>query len=134
MRAVAMLRSDQATEYPALRAIGDGPQALAERYPPMHDIVFTSGEGTLGNAGHCNALWTFLMPFSRFFGHYVSQHTRRSKRSFHRLGPTRGPTAPASSVSSAGCYSGSSSGCWPTHSPCAPSLSSSLARMGRASG
>jgi hypothetical protein len=27
----------------------------------------------LGNAGHCNALWTFLMPFSRFFGHYVGQ-------------------------------------------------------------
>ena len=25
------------------------------------------------NAGHCNALWTFLMPFSRFFGHYAGQ-------------------------------------------------------------
>jgi hypothetical protein len=40
----------------------------------MQDIVFTSGRGTLGNAGHCNALWTFLMPFSRFFGHYVGQY------------------------------------------------------------
>jgi len=73
VQAVAMLRSGQADEYPALRAVGDGPQALAERYPPMQDIVFTSGQGTLGNAGHCNALWTFLMPFSRFFGHYVGQ-------------------------------------------------------------
>ena len=73
VQAVAMLRSGQATEYPALRAVGDGPQALAERYPPTQDIVFTSGKGTLGNAGHCNALWTFLMPFSRFFGHYVGQ-------------------------------------------------------------
>jgi aldehyde:ferredoxin oxidoreductase len=35
--------------------------------------VFTSGKGTLGNAGHANALWTFLMPFGRFFGHYVGQ-------------------------------------------------------------
>jgi aldehyde:ferredoxin oxidoreductase len=73
VQAVEMLRSGQAAEYPALRAVGDGPQALAERYPPMQDIVFTSGRGTLGNAGHCNALWTFLMPFSRFFGHYVGQ-------------------------------------------------------------
>lgn len=74
VRAVAMLRSGQAGQYPALRAVGDGPQSLAERYPPMQDIVFTSGKGTLGNAGHCNALWTFLMPFSRFFGHYVGQY------------------------------------------------------------
>ena len=74
VQAVAMLRSGQATEYPALRAVGDGPQALAERYPAMQDIVFTGGKGTLGNAGHCNALWTFLMPFSRFFGHYVGQY------------------------------------------------------------
>jgi hypothetical protein len=59
--------------YPALRAIGDGPQALAERYPQLQDIVFTGGKRTLGNAGHCNALWTFLMPFSRFFGHYAGQ-------------------------------------------------------------
>jgi len=73
-QAVQMLRSGQAAEYPALRAVGDGPQALAERYPQMVDIVFTSGKGTLGNAGHCNALWTFLMPFSRFFGHYVGQY------------------------------------------------------------
>jgi len=73
VQAVAMLRSGQAVEYPALRAVGDGPQALAERYPPMQDVVFTSGKGTLGNAGHCNALWTFLMPLSRFFGHYVGQ-------------------------------------------------------------
>jgi aldehyde:ferredoxin oxidoreductase len=74
VQAVAMLRSGQAAEYPALRAVGDGPQALAERYPLMQDVVFTSGRGTLGNAGHCNALWTFLMPFSRFFGHYVGQY------------------------------------------------------------
>jgi len=73
VQAVAMLRSGQAAGYPALRAIGDGPQALAGRYPPMQDVVFTGGKGTLGNAGHCNALWTFLMPFSRFFGHYVGQ-------------------------------------------------------------
>jgi aldehyde:ferredoxin oxidoreductase len=73
-RAVEMLRSGQASEYPALRAVGDGPQALAELYPPMKEIVFTGGKGTLGNAGHCNALWTFLMPFSRFFGHYVGQY------------------------------------------------------------
>jgi aldehyde:ferredoxin oxidoreductase len=58
---------------PALRAVGDGPQALAERYPALQDIVFTSGRGTLGNPGHANALWTFLMPFSRFFGHYSGQ-------------------------------------------------------------
>jgi len=70
---IEMLRTPQASEYPALRAVGDGPQAMAERYPPMQDIVFTGGRGTLANAGHCNALWTFLMPFSRFFGHYVGQ-------------------------------------------------------------
>ncbi len=93
VQAVAMLRSGQATDaadrrrsgamsadarplsaaYPALRAVADGPQALAERYRGMQDLVFTGGPGTLGNAGHCNALWTFLMPFSRFFGHYVGQ-------------------------------------------------------------
>jgi hypothetical protein len=27
----------------------------------------------MGNAGHSNALWTFMMPFSRFFGHYSGQ-------------------------------------------------------------
>lgn len=73
VQAVAMLRSGQAGQYPALRAIGDGPQALVKRYPLMQDIVFTCGNGTLGNPGHCNALWTFMMPFSRFFGHYVGQ-------------------------------------------------------------
>jgi aldehyde:ferredoxin oxidoreductase len=73
VQAAEMLRSGRASEYPALRAVGDGPQALAEAYPAMRDIVFTSGKGTLGNAGHTNALWTFLMPFSRFFGHYVGQ-------------------------------------------------------------
>jgi aldehyde:ferredoxin oxidoreductase len=62
-----------AADYPAVEAIGHGPQALAERYPPMKDSVFTCGRGTLGNAGHCNALWTFLMPFSRFFSHYSGQ-------------------------------------------------------------
>lgn len=73
VRAVDMLRSGQARAYAALRQVGDGPQALAERYPLMQDIVFTSGRRTLGNPGHCNALWTFLMPFSRFFGHYSGQ-------------------------------------------------------------
>jgi aldehyde:ferredoxin oxidoreductase len=58
---------------PALRAVGDGPQALASRYPTLQEILFTSGPGTLGNPGHANALWTFLMPFSRFFGHYSGQ-------------------------------------------------------------
>jgi len=62
-----------AADYPAVEAIGHGPQALAERYPQMQDSVFTCGRGTLGNAGHCNALWTFLMPFSRFFSHYSGQ-------------------------------------------------------------
>jgi aldehyde:ferredoxin oxidoreductase len=71
--AAEMLRTPQAAEYPALQAVGDGPQAIAERYPPMQGIVFTGGKKTLANAGHCNALWTFLMPFSRFFGHYVGQ-------------------------------------------------------------
>jgi aldehyde:ferredoxin oxidoreductase len=52
--AIQMLRSGRASEYPALRAVGDGPQALAERYPGMGDIVFTGGKGTLGNAGHAN--------------------------------------------------------------------------------
>ncbi|MGD1995072.1 MAG: aldehyde ferredoxin oxidoreductase N-terminal domain-containing protein, partial [Anaerolineae bacterium] len=66
-RAVALLRSGEARSYPGLRAVGDGPQALAERYPAAEEIVFTGGSGTLGNAGHANALWTFLMPFSRFF-------------------------------------------------------------------
>jgi aldehyde:ferredoxin oxidoreductase len=58
---------------PALRALGDGPQALAERYPDLQEAVFTCGRGTLGNPGHANALWTFLMPFSRFFSHYSGQ-------------------------------------------------------------
>ncbi|MGD8625997.1 MAG: aldehyde ferredoxin oxidoreductase N-terminal domain-containing protein, partial [Anaerolineae bacterium] len=58
---------------PALRAVADGPQALAESYPVLQDRVFSSGPGTLGNAGHANALWTFLMPLSRYFGHYVGQ-------------------------------------------------------------
>ena len=56
-----------------LSAVAHGPQALAETYPSLRDSVFTSGPRTLGNAGHCNALWTFLMPFGRFFGHYVGQ-------------------------------------------------------------
>lgn len=72
--AVTLLRSTQAAEYPALRAVGDGPQTLVDRYPAMRDFVFTGGKGTLGNAGHSNELWTFLMPFSRFFGHYVGQY------------------------------------------------------------
>jgi len=70
-RAVVALAADKPA--PALRALGDGPQALAERYPALRDRVFTCGTGTLGNPGHANALWTFLMPFSRFFGHYSGQ-------------------------------------------------------------
>jgi aldehyde:ferredoxin oxidoreductase len=58
---------------PVLRAVGDGPQALAELYPDLRDCLFTSGPGTLGNAGHANKLWSFLMPFSRFFSHYSGQ-------------------------------------------------------------
>jgi len=60
-------------EYKAIRCLGDGPQALVEAYPEMRDSVFTCGEKTMGNAGHCNKLWTFLMPFSRFFSHYSGQ-------------------------------------------------------------
>ena len=58
---------------PALQALGNGPQALAELYPLAQESLFTSGPGTLGNAGHANKLWTFLMPFSRFFSHYSGQ-------------------------------------------------------------
>ncbi len=70
-QAVAALRAGDPS--PALRAVGDGPQALAGRYPALQDILFTLGPGTLGNPGHANALWTFLMPFSRFFSHYSGQ-------------------------------------------------------------
>ena len=73
VQAVALLSTPQAAEYPALHAAGDGPQALVALYPEMQDIVFTCGPGSLGNPGHCNALWTFLMPFSRFFSHYSGQ-------------------------------------------------------------
>ncbi len=59
------------SDAPALRALSRGPQALTERYPGLP--VFTSGPRTLGNPGHANALWTFLMPFSRFFSHYSGQ-------------------------------------------------------------
>jgi aldehyde:ferredoxin oxidoreductase len=59
------------SDAPALRALSRGPQALADRYPNLP--VFTSGPRTLGNPGHANALWTFLMPFSRFFSHYSGQ-------------------------------------------------------------
>ncbi len=72
--AVELLRDGvDEKRYPALRAIGDGPQALADLYPEMQEIVYTCGRQTMGNAGHSNALWTFLMPFSRFFGHYAGQ-------------------------------------------------------------
>jgi len=73
-RAVNLLQQGvDGSHYPALRAVGSGPQALVELYPAVQDIVFTGGKGTLGNAGHSNALWTFLMPFSRFFSHYSGQ-------------------------------------------------------------
>jgi aldehyde:ferredoxin oxidoreductase len=68
---VAALR--EGGPFPAIRALGEGPQGLARRYPDLQDFVFTCGPRTLGNAGHANALWTFLMPFSRFFGHYSGQ-------------------------------------------------------------
>jgi aldehyde:ferredoxin oxidoreductase len=72
--AVELLRRGiDGERYPALRAVGDGPQALAARYPAAREIVYTCGRGTMGNAGHSNALWTFLMPFSRYFGHYSGQ-------------------------------------------------------------
>jgi aldehyde:ferredoxin oxidoreductase len=61
------------SDYAALEALGRGPQGLADRYPSLADEVFTCGPNTLGNPGHGNALWTFLMPFSRFFGHYAGQ-------------------------------------------------------------
>jgi aldehyde:ferredoxin oxidoreductase len=70
-QSVAALRAG--ATWPALRAVGNGPQALADRYPSMQPILFTSGRQTLGNPGHANALWTFLMPFSRYFGHYAGQ-------------------------------------------------------------
>lgn len=73
VKAVSLLRSGDAAKYPALEAVSHGPQALAQLYPPMQDIVFTGGKQTMGNAGHCNALWTFLMPFGRFFSHYAGQ-------------------------------------------------------------
>ena len=73
-RAVSVLQQGvDGGRYPALRAVGSGPQALAELYPAMQALVFTGGKRTLGNAGHSNALWTFLMPFSRFFSHYSGQ-------------------------------------------------------------
>jgi len=71
IQSVEALRAGEAA--PALQAVAHGPQALAEHYPGARDLVFNSGPGSLGNAGHANALWTFLMPFSRFFGHYVGQ-------------------------------------------------------------
>lgn len=71
--AVDLLSTPEASQYPALCAVGDGPQALADLYPEMQDILFTCGEKTLGNPGHCNALWTFMMPFSRYFSHYTGQ-------------------------------------------------------------
>lgn len=73
IQAITLLKEEKAESFPALFQVGFGPEALAEKYPGMRDIVFTCGKGTLGNAGHCNALWTFLMPFSRFFGHYAGQ-------------------------------------------------------------
>ncbi len=71
-RILELLETDD-HEYRAMRCLGDGPQALVAAYPEMRDSVFTCGANTLGNAGHCNKLWTFLMPFSRFFGHYSGQ-------------------------------------------------------------
>ena len=51
--AVELLRGGVDGErHPALRAVGDGPQALARLYPAMHEVVFTCGDKTLGNAGH----------------------------------------------------------------------------------
>ena len=73
-QAVGLLRAADARSAGVLQsAVAHGPQALGEAYPGLRDRVFTSGPHTLGNAGHCGSLWTFLMPFSRFFGHYVGQ-------------------------------------------------------------
>jgi aldehyde:ferredoxin oxidoreductase len=73
-RALSLLAAADAEGAGVLAStVAHGPQALAETYPGIREGVFTSGRGTLGNAGHCNSLWTFLMPFSRFFGHYVGQ-------------------------------------------------------------
>lgn len=72
-QSVKMLRTKQVQKYKALQAVGDGPNYLVKLYPEMKNHVFTCGNNTIGNAGHCNSLWTFLMPFSRFFGHYVGQ-------------------------------------------------------------
>jgi aldehyde:ferredoxin oxidoreductase len=77
VQAATMLRSGQAIEYPALRAVGDGPQALAERYPPMQKIVFTGGKGTLGNAGHCNAHLTQIAPLHSHPVFPRSPHSRQ---------------------------------------------------------
>jgi aldehyde:ferredoxin oxidoreductase len=60
-------------EYKAISCLGNGPQAIAETYPQVRDHLFTCGVGTLGNPGHSNKLWTFMMPFSRFFSHYSGQ-------------------------------------------------------------
>jgi aldehyde:ferredoxin oxidoreductase len=82
VQAVEMLRSGQALEYPALRAVGDGPQALAEAYPEMQDIVFTGGKGTLGNAGHANECPSQIaQPHSRL----ASPQSPRGRRHRHLL-------------------------------------------------
>lgn len=70
---VTMLRTREAEKYPALTAAASGPQVMADIYTELKDIVFTGGKQTIGNAGHCNALWTFLMPLGRFFSHYAGQ-------------------------------------------------------------
>jgi aldehyde:ferredoxin oxidoreductase len=69
--AIDLLRAG--SENPIFLALRAGPQGLVEQYPRLKERVFTSGKSSLANPGHCNALWTFLMPFSRFFGHYSGQ-------------------------------------------------------------
>jgi aldehyde:ferredoxin oxidoreductase len=71
VQVVSSLRAGSVS--PVMRALGDGAQALAARYPALQPYVFTSGPNTMANPGHANALWTFMMAFSRFFGHYSGQ-------------------------------------------------------------
>ncbi len=80
VRAVEMLRSGEAARYPALRAVGDGPQALAERYPAMRDIVFTGGKGTLGNAGHANEWLSQIAPLHSHLASPQLPHAHQRRR------------------------------------------------------
>jgi aldehyde:ferredoxin oxidoreductase len=81
---ITLLMDKDTDTFPALLAAASHPEALVELYPDMRDIVFTCGKNSLGNPGHCNTLWTFLMPFSRYFGHYVGQIYKIDEELPHR--------------------------------------------------